>query len=641
MKFYWGDIVFYCLLLAVPLTYLPIVPDPAHSVVYVWLSLAMIIYSLAMPRQNIEIQFNLVILVLIIAYLSITILSWFFSPKNSEVSLEGFRVLFFVSSYFFLSINRRLSEYIPKVIVGLGILFLGFGIYDYIICYNPIDIYHGLYDIRAHIGHKNLCSIFLTMSFPFAYRWAKEAKQIELKYGLFLYISLATLLVILFRSRIGLLGIAINLMALIYYQRRRVSWKYSFLIALVLLFSTHLLLRNNSTYNATIHRIYKSFTVSGKRDKDNQSISERWVLWSKTAELIKDYPLAGVGLGQWKIHILSKDINDTRAKFGNIIFQQPHNDFLWVAAELGIIAGIVYLAIFIYALYILFRKRSKLTYPYLIALIILFLASLVDFPKERPIFLFFFAFLLANATSQETKQIKGLRYIILFVLFILQLFFINRIVGEIQIMELLHQRKLGNQKKVIDLSQNIQRLHLQFDHTSTPIDFYSGEAYFLLKKLDISIAYFHSSLRLNPYHLYTWNNMAGAYLQRGDDLNAVIAWNKAIDIARGFAEPRLNLANYYLLHNDILAAENILHFDMEDDDGVRYRNELLALANKLIVKQTIPNTPQYREQLDAILSDDKRKLWLMKQFCRNTLDFKTQLINDIEFVLEKNTAQSP
>ena len=62
---------------------------------------------------------------------------------------------------------------------------------------------------------------------------------------------------------------------------------------------------------------------------------------SSRIKLIAENPLFGVGPGNWRIKIWEYDLY--KGTLGKMFAQRPHNDFLWVFSEGGIVAGISYI----------------------------------------------------------------------------------------------------------------------------------------------------------------------------------------------------------------------------------------------------------------------------------------------------------
>ena len=109
---------------------------------------------------------------------------------------------------------------------------------------------------------------------------------------------------------------------------------------IILLFSTLFYLKY-----ADIGRLEKH--TAGIVTFDQGSTKDRLELWTRTIQLIKEKPLFGHGLSDWKIEMLKYGNKGLVSEDNNTFYQRPHNDFLWIMSETGIIGILLYLAIFI------------------------------------------------------------------------------------------------------------------------------------------------------------------------------------------------------------------------------------------------------------------------------------------------------
>src|SRR5690554_8062884 len=68
-------------------------------------------------------------------------------------------------------------------------------------------------------------------------------------------------------------------------------------------------------------------------------------------KMIQEFPLTGVGGGNWQLLFPKYGLNsfhliNEKIHLGYQTFQRPHNDFLWVFAEAGILGLIAFVSIF-------------------------------------------------------------------------------------------------------------------------------------------------------------------------------------------------------------------------------------------------------------------------------------------------------
>ena len=118
--------------------------------------------------------------------------------------------------------------------------------------------------------------------------------------------------------------------------------------------------------------------------------NSRLAYWSDTIQGILDYPLFGVGIGNWKVFSVAYG---KRYIDGYILPHHAHNDFLQIAAEIGIIGGIIFITIPLYIIYSIYKNYIKnnsknINYQMifiLLAVIVYCADSSLNFPISRPI----------------------------------------------------------------------------------------------------------------------------------------------------------------------------------------------------------------------------------------------------------------
>jgi len=146
-----------------------------------------------------------------------------------------------------------------------------------------------------------------------------------------------------------------------------------------------------------------------------QSQVERFDSWKRSAKLIGEHPLLGVGSGNWKIDVLkyeSKELPNFKYMYKN------HNDFIEITAETGIPGGLAYLSIFIFILLAFARatfnkqKKTDEDVKFLFLPAFGILAYMVDaffnFPANRPEIQVLFAIYVAiGATLMKNNPAKN------------------------------------------------------------------------------------------------------------------------------------------------------------------------------------------------------------------------------------------
>lgn len=225
-------------------------------------------------------------------------------------------------------------------------------------------------------------------------------------------------------------------------------------------------------------------------------------------------------------------------------------------------------------------------YFLILFLVIFMITSCFDFPKERPVFLLFLGFIIARISSTTSNHSIAIhRFFLLGVIALMLVFFVRHLIAENLMMQLTIDRTNRNYRKAIQSANKIKSMKIDYDYTSTPIDFYLGETYFLLKKPDSAIHFFKNSLRLNPNHLYTWSNLGSAYMIQQEETKAVFAWTKCIELADQFAEPRINLAQYYIKMKDYSMAKEYMNFYKDDETNLKYNRYFKSISDSIVVSE--------------------------------------------------------
>jgi len=114
---------------------------------------------------------------------------------------------------------------------------------------------------------------------------------------------------------------------------------------------------------------------------------------------VKDFfknPFIGYGLGNFKIISVERDKENINSY---IVPYTMHNDFLEVAVELGIVGLILFVLIFTYPLYLIFKRFKILNFNsvhiiLLLSISVYLIDSNLNFPFTRSVSLFYLALIL-------------------------------------------------------------------------------------------------------------------------------------------------------------------------------------------------------------------------------------------------------
>ena len=269
-------------------------------------------------------------------------------------------------------------------------------------------------------------------------------------------------------------------------------------------------------------------------DLESASISQRLLLWRKSSEMIKDNLMLGVGLGNWRVILPSYGTAGMYSEAGIIHWQRPHNDFVWVLAEIGLPGLIAYLSLFVisiaYSVRIIARSEDArdmiFTALMLFGLIGYMVIACFSFPKERPMHSILLVLIMAGIASIYHRTFPLPKWapnkpvlLITIPVFILLISAVvaerRQIDSEVHTKRALEARENGQWSRVIDEINRAETGLSGMDPMATPLAWYRGVARFTLDDIDHAQADFEKAYRVHPFHIHVLNNLATCYELRG------------------------------------------------------------------------------------------------------------------------------
>jgi tetratricopeptide (TPR) repeat protein len=259
--------------------------------------------------------------------------------------------------------------------------------------------------------------------------------------------------------------------------------------------------------------------------KGLSSLRERVGIWNKTTQIIIDNPILGIGSGNWKYNYSKYSIKDIdKILFYNKSFQRPHNDFLWILSETGIVGfALITLILFFLIKHSFLKirasenKKSLILFSFLTGLLII---SFFSFPKERITHILLVAVILGllikdlniKPTYLESKKIITPLLLLTFLLFNI-IMGTYRLKGEYYTNLLLKEKSKKKPRNVISYGVKANSFFYKSDPTSTPIASYIGWGYNTLNNIDSLHFYAKKAYDLSPYDYEVLTNY-GYVLER-------------------------------------------------------------------------------------------------------------------------------
>ena len=284
-----------------------------------------------------------------------------------------------------------------------------------------------------------------------------------------------------------------------------------------------------------------ALSVFKKEELKDASITERLAFWGSTLRMISDHPLFGVGPGGWIRKHPLYDGGRTITTEG--YHRKPHNDYLWIGAEYGLIG----LGIYIWFLLAGFRcllkmglsrdRFHQLAAPmFALSILSILGAACFGFPKEQAqtaLFPFFLFGIAAGATA-ESRILPGRSVIRGSIL--CALFFISVGAAEIS------RRRIGfdrhylgafswgvSEKGWPDVLSEVKRAN-RYGSFRSDLVFFKGLALQNLERYTEAEEAYRQTLTVAPHTWYAHEGLGFVYLKQGRFRDALVHCQTALNL---------------------------------------------------------------------------------------------------------------
>ena len=265
-------------------------------------------------------------------------------------------------------------------------------------------------EFRGFTANINISSFSLCLKIPLLFYLAFNTKLNTVKVSTLIMIFSSILTIILLGGRASIIALIFILLLIVTVcifkinKSKIVNLSLSILM-IVLSLSAYQLFNQDNTSSRVVERFSNVFNPI-----EDQSVKERLSFYSAAFQSIKNKPLLGIGIGNWKLISIeySKDvIEDYKVPY------HVHNDFLQVAAEIGLFGGIAYLYFILYPFVISIKKflldREK-KFNQFVLIILIFgvyvFDSLLNFPMARPVNFIYLLFAMALFYALYTTNLN-------------------------------------------------------------------------------------------------------------------------------------------------------------------------------------------------------------------------------------------
>ncbi len=518
----------------------------------------------------------------LVAYLLITNLSIVQAINVKETFFDIAKTSLFASVilFTFLFADKVSQSYIRiSQIVAIALISsLAFGFYEYytdVILTGNTPLDNGLeavYGVTAFFSHKNLYSSYLLLTLPFQL-YGFLVMRGHWKWSFAILILLTLLMIILLKTRAVWLGLALATgvsMAFIIFRGEIFSisrkWRIKIALASLLILVIGLIVISQSESSERFSMVERLKSITNPSDSDNIF---RLKIWKISTQMSTDYPVLGVGPGNWKLklgdYVQTYGFNEKQ-----INWTRPHNDFLWILTEKGYPGLIFFLGILIcsmiYALKVLTRSGNKndqiLSLLLLSGLVGYSVVAFFDFPGERidhQVFLGIYIGIIALVyTSMNKLERSSGSKPFFFIAFLLIVGFVifstvysfSAYRQEQKVYQLREAKARKNWKRMLEISDNLSYTFRNLDPEALPVHYYPGFAYLQLNDLKNARIQYEKALKDHPNNIQVLNDFGVVNIKSGRNDEAKIFFEKALLIVPDYPSALKNLSSYYGVMGD-------------------------------------------------------------------------------------------
>ncbi len=506
-----------------------------------------------------------------VVYALLSLVSIFHAISTASAIYESTKVLLLLFSYwawkFLINKLKSKEQFYSSLALAaciasfLAIAFSMESLFDALRSRDPFS--STVYFVEGLHGHKNLLSAWILLLIPlnalgfyYPIKWPRLLHVLTFLFQ----VSFITVL----QGRASILGLVVGSMAFLFlnfFARSKSETKNKILKyakvagSLVGIFAAVILVL--AFFEKLPSNLFNPNQFSG-------SAKERLLIWQSTISLIKQHPFMGVGLGNWCIYLPSIGLEGLyRATEGIIVFVRPHNDYLWVWAELGTIGFASFIALFFGHLSLGVKKlianpSNKSNILAISGLLAYLIVSFFDFPKERAehqiALLFLFLLLLVDTEKLYSKKIvevelKLLKAIGLSFSLIIGFIFLSRFGSEKAMKQAIVFKDSGQSLKSKEACTQALTYFYTSENNGVPIVWYRGIANYHLGDKKASHEDFLLSKELNPYNFNVLNNLGTIYFEQKNYPLAIENYEAALKINPIFEDGLLNLTAVYVNTN--------------------------------------------------------------------------------------------
>ena len=543
-------------------------------------------------------------------------LSYFYAINTTEVLVNITRqvnvlIMFLVMGIFIYNFKNKkiLVSYVIAAILSIEI----YAVLNEALLMINTNGFISAGNLKGVTANRNITAFSIAIKIPFVLFLIYKLSKPLFKIGLSGLIMLSILCLSMIQSRASFLALGFIFLAFLalcitlflYNKNKKHLYQFAyFLIPLFLAVGITQTFLSDKGADA----LARASTISA--GTNDGSVNQRLRYYEDVLNHMSSNPIFGVGLGNWKLKSIDYDSNDI---VGYIVPYHAHSDFIQLGAELGIIGFLLYLAVFLWAIYYVYRlirfssisiEEKVFLFLMLTALGVYSVDANLNFPIARPQVLVVWTMIMAMINFYNQKYLQSIQPINSKPL--LNYCFLGAalltVVPSIYVTNSVYESLKGQMLLLQDFNSNqfnvpinqIDKLVPEMPNitvTTIPISSIKARYYFNAKKYDKALVLLDKGSLANPYLFYSELLKSQIFLAKGQLDSSSVYAKKAFF---GLPNNTLHASHYINVINqsrDRIALEEAFESLVAKNDLNNWKNyliiasQLTPLKNKKLIER--------------------------------------------------------
>jgi O-antigen ligase/Tfp pilus assembly protein PilF len=484
--------------------------------------------------------------------------------------------------------------------------------------------------LKGVTANRNITAFSIAIKIPFVLFLIHLEKKSWIKWVLAIGVTLALIALSMIQSRasfvaVGATTVAYMLLHTVLYLKVKKQWtqllQSGFLIIPLLM---AIIVNQTLLSSKGADALSRAATISASTN--DGSVNKRLRYYEDVLTHMASNPIFGVGLGNWKLKSIDYDAKDIN---GYVVPYHAHSDFIQLGAELGILGFVLYLGIFIWAVYYVYRlvRYSTLSVNEKVFLFLLLTAlgvysidANLNFPIARPqvlvVWTLIMGFLVGyyekyknrRSVIQSNKKLASVFLIVGFLFVLPSIYVSNKVYQSLKGQMFLLQDFNTNSYRIplATLESTIPKIP-NITVTTIPINSVKARYFFKAKKYDKALELIEEGTKANPYLFYSELLKSQIYQELGKLDSAKVYARKAFFGLPNNDLHATNYVNLISLTKDQKALEEVFELLTAKNKAPNWKNYLIIASglyppkDKALMEKAkratelFPNDPEFKE----------------------------------------------